>query len=201
MVVRCIYWCNSYNNWRSQKPQRHVGNSTIFSFSTGAGDSVLMLTRPRDEVVTEEHCDAQGQTACVGIADPLSVSVDTEGDRWRATEGEPKINCAIKVLKNVLRSSSRYCWAHIIVVGESGRDRGPVAPVLTAVSREVSIRIECSCLCGSRALWLRLGSGLSSCPRQARARWKQLFCEERTSGWARISLSAALAPRVGSGDA
>ena len=91
------------------------------------------------------------------------------------------------------RSSVRYSRACVVVVGESRWDHDPITPCLTAASRGVGIHIKCSCLHGSRDLWLGLGSGLSSCPRWAWARRKPPFHEEGTSGETRISPSAAFA--------
>jgi hypothetical protein len=54
-------------------------------------------------------------------------------------------------------------------------------------------RMKCACFHGSRDLWLRLGSELSSCLRRARARRKPPFHEEGTSDETSISLSVAFA--------
>jgi hypothetical protein len=101
-------------------------------------------------------------------------------------------------------SSVHYSRACVIVVGESGWDRDPIAPCFdcgVTRCRYLNHHIKCTHLHGSRDLRLRLGSGLSSCPRRARARQKLPFHEEGPLGEMRISHEHCLRPRTGSSEA
>jgi len=52
-----------------------VGDSTILSFSTGSGDSVLALAGPGDEIVPKKHDIARGGLACVWTTGPISIRI------------------------------------------------------------------------------------------------------------------------------
>jgi hypothetical protein len=53
-----------------------ICDGPILSINTGAGDHMLTLGEPRDEVGPKEHCIAEGRSACVCAPGPVSVGVN-----------------------------------------------------------------------------------------------------------------------------
>jgi hypothetical protein len=53
-----------------------IGHVVILSLSTQAGDDVLALGGPRDEVVIEEHSIARGGSTCIRATRPVRICVD-----------------------------------------------------------------------------------------------------------------------------
>jgi hypothetical protein len=66
---------------------RHtIGHGPILGLGTRAGDDVLMLRRPGDEVGAEEHSVARGGLACVRATRLLRISVDCQLEGGRAPQ-------------------------------------------------------------------------------------------------------------------
>jgi hypothetical protein len=53
-----------------------IGHDTILNLSARAGDNVLMLRGPGDEVVIEEHIIARGGSTCIWATRPVRIRVD-----------------------------------------------------------------------------------------------------------------------------
>lgn len=78
-----------------------VGDSSILGFGAGAGDGVLALGRPRNEVVAEEHTVARGGATCVRTTSPVRVSVGDEAIRGRRYELKSMVKRTLDVPKLV----------------------------------------------------------------------------------------------------
>jgi hypothetical protein len=55
-----------------------IGHGTILSLGAGAGDDVLALGGPGDEVIVEEHSIARGGSTCNRAARPVCIRVDRQ---------------------------------------------------------------------------------------------------------------------------
>jgi hypothetical protein len=55
-----------------------VGHGAILSLGAQAGDDVLALGGPGDEVVTEEHNVARGGSVCIRATRPVRIHVDRQ---------------------------------------------------------------------------------------------------------------------------
>ena len=80
----------------------YISNSTVLSLSARAGDRVLPLGGPRDEVVAEVDTEAGRRSASVGTAGPVGVGVGDHGGRRRCIELESMSECALDVAQDTL---------------------------------------------------------------------------------------------------
>jgi hypothetical protein len=55
-----------------------VGHSAILSLGARAGDDVLVLGGPRDEIITEKHSVARGGPTCIWATCPVCIRVDRQ---------------------------------------------------------------------------------------------------------------------------
>jgi hypothetical protein len=55
-----------------------IGDGTVLSFDAGAGDDSLLLGRPGDQVVPEEHGITRRGATSVQAANPVGVGVDDQ---------------------------------------------------------------------------------------------------------------------------
>jgi hypothetical protein len=55
-----------------------VGNGAILGLSAQAGDDVLALGGPGDEIVIEEHNIARGEPACIQATCPVRIRVERQ---------------------------------------------------------------------------------------------------------------------------
>jgi hypothetical protein len=78
-----------------------VGHNAILDLSAGAGDYMLLLWGPRDEVGAQEHSVGRGGLVRVGATSPISASVD---DHLRSLKGSKKtvVKGATEIAKNPL---------------------------------------------------------------------------------------------------
>jgi hypothetical protein len=64
-----------------------VGHGVILSLSARAGDDVLTLGGPGDEIVTEKHSVARGGPTCIRVTRPVRIRVDRQlGGRGGASQ-------------------------------------------------------------------------------------------------------------------
>lgn len=79
-----------------------VGDSPILRFSAGAGDCMLSLGRPRDEVIAKKHTIAGGGATSVRTARPVRIRIGDEAIRGRRSELQSMVKRALDVPKNSL---------------------------------------------------------------------------------------------------
>ena len=82
-----------------------IGHGAILSFSTGTGDGVLTLGRPRDQVITKEHSIARGGLASIRTTSPVSIRVDHQIIQGRRPKVKTQVQGTPNVPKNALESS------------------------------------------------------------------------------------------------
>jgi hypothetical protein len=75
-----------------------VGHGAILSLGARAGDDVLVLGGPRDEVITEEHSLARGGPACIRATRPVGICVHRQlGGGGGASQVEAEVQGASQI--------------------------------------------------------------------------------------------------------
>lgn len=55
-----------------------IGDSSVFGLGTGAGDCILPLGGPRDQIITQENCVPGGGLANVRTISPVGIRVSNQ---------------------------------------------------------------------------------------------------------------------------
>jgi hypothetical protein len=83
-----------------------IGHGVILSLGTRAGDNVLTLGGPGDEVVTEEHNIARGGSMCIRATRLVRIRVDHQlRGGGRALQVEAEVQGASQIAQDVLYHS------------------------------------------------------------------------------------------------
>jgi hypothetical protein len=97
-----------------------VGHSAVFRLSARAGDDVLTLRGPGDEVVAQEHRVARSGPVSVRTTSLVSISVDDDVRCRGATKKQAVVEGALEVPKDAIRGCEMglmrvvYVKAHLL---------------------------------------------------------------------------------------
>jgi hypothetical protein len=79
-----------------------IGDGTILGFDTGEGDDSLLLGRPGDQVVPEEHGITRRGAMSVRTASPVGVGVDDQVRAGRAVQQQAEVRRPTKIAQDAL---------------------------------------------------------------------------------------------------
>jgi hypothetical protein len=130
-----------------------VGHGAVLRLSARAGDDILTLQRPGDEIVAQEHHVARSGIVGVGTTGPVNISVDDDVRRRGTVKKQAMVEGVLEVPKDALRGCEMglmravHVEAHLLYrVGNDGPSEGEVleSPSQAAVGSWVTYRAPMS---------------------------------------------------------